>query len=106
MLEGGSGREFWAGGYEVFGDSGARGGGRQGNRQTAVGRDLLNFGSEVGMVMALARHSSVVPSLSVAVPLMLPALPPALVVVASVAVGSPSWCSKAEETERGGGRVG
>lgn len=71
-----------------------------------MGRDLLNFGSEVGMVMALAWHSSVVPSLSVAVPLMLPALPPALVVVASVTVGSPSWCSKAEETERGGGRVG
>lgn len=52
------------------------------------------FGSEAGVVVALARLSSVVPSLSVAVPLVLPALPPALVVVAPVAVGSSGWWSK------------
>lgn len=46
------------------------------------------FGSEVGVVVALAQISSVVSSLSVAVPLVLPALPPALVVVAPVTVGS------------------
>lgn len=49
------------------------------------------FGSEVGVAVALARLSSVVASLSVAVPLVLPALPPALVVVAPVAVGSPGF---------------
>lgn len=52
------------------------------------------FGSEVGVVVALAGLSSVVPSLSVAVPLVLPALPPALVVVAPVTVGSSGWRSK------------
>jgi len=50
---------------------------------------LIFFGSEAGMVVALAQLSSVVASLSVAVPLVLPALPPALVVVAPVTVGSP-----------------
>lgn len=49
---------------------------------------MLFFGSEVGVVVALARLSSVVASISVAVPLVLPALPPALVVVAPVTVGS------------------
>lgn len=48
----------------------------------------------MGVVVALAQLSSVVPSISVAVPLVLPALPPALVVVATVAVGSPGWWSK------------
>lgn len=50
---------------------------------------FLRFGSEVGVVVALARRASAVPSLSVPVPLVLPALPPALVVVAPVTVGSP-----------------
>lgn len=50
------------------------------------------FGSEVAVVVALAWLSSVVASLSVAVPPVLPALSPALVVVAPVAVGSPGWC--------------
>ncbi len=44
--------------------------------------------------MVVAQLSSVVPALSVAVPLVLSALPPALVVVASVAVGSSGWWSK------------
>lgn len=46
----------------------------------------FSCGSDVGVVVA--RLSSVAPPLSVAVPLVLPALPPALVVVAPVAVGS------------------
>lgn len=49
------------------------------------------FGSEVGVVVTLTQFSSVVPALSVAVPLVLPALPPALVVVAPVTVGSSGW---------------
>lgn len=52
---------------------------------------LFCFGSEVAVVVALTLLSSVVASLSVAVLLVLPALPPALVVVAAVAVGSPGW---------------
>lgn len=50
---------------------------------------FLRFGSEVAVVVALAGHASAVPTLSVPVPLVLPALPPALVVVAPVTVGSP-----------------
>lgn len=88
----------------MFGDSGRKR--RQGNRKTAVGsagekgRGIFYFGSEVGVVVALAPDSSVVPSLSVAVPLVLPALPPALVVVAPVTVGSPGCCSKFSGGER------
>lgn len=48
----------------------------------------------MGVVVALAWLSSVVPPVSVAVLLVLPALPPALVVVAPVTVGSSGWWSK------------
>ena len=88
--------------------------GRLGYRQTAVGSRgekvkgmgcfFFFFGSEVAVVVALARLASVVPSLSVAVPLVLPALPPALVVVAPVAVGSSGWWSKKKKAERRGER--
>lgn len=61
---------------------------------------IFCFGSEVGVVVALAQLSSVVPSISVAVPLVLPALPPALVVVAPVAVGSSGWWSKQSGGDR------
>ena len=54
----------------------------------------------MGMVVALAQLSSVVPSLSVAVPLVLPALPPALVVVAPVAMGSPGCWGKQSGRDR------
>lgn len=66
---------------------------RKGKKGDGVGFFFF-FGSEVAVVVALAQLSSVVPSISVAVPLVLPALPPALVVVATVAVGSPGWWSK------------
>lgn len=56
------------------------------------------FGSDVGVVVALL--PPVVPPLSVAVPLVLPALPPPLVVVAAVAVGSSGWWSKTEKDRR------
>lgn len=46
------------------------------------------------MGVAVAQLPSVAPPLSVAVPLVLPALPPALVVVAPVAVGPSGWWSK------------
>lgn len=49
------------------------------------------FGSEVGVAVTLPRLSSVVSPLSVAVPLVLPVLPPALVVMAPVTVSSSSW---------------
>lgn len=61
---------------------------------------IFYFGSEVGVVVALAPDSSMVPSLSVAVPLVLSALPPALMVVAPVTVGSPGWFSKQSRGER------
>lgn len=66
---------------------------RGGRDQREAGRFFRCFGSEVGVVMVvpLARRASVVTTLSVAVPLVLPALPPSLVVVAAVAVGSPGW---------------
>lgn len=53
------------------------------------------------MGAALAHPSFVEPSLSVAVPLVLPALPPALVVVvAPVTAGSPGWCGKHSGRQR------
>lgn len=74
---------------------------------------MVFFGSEVGVVVALAQlSSSVVASLSVSVPLVLPALPPALVVVAPVTVGSPGFYADdfrsvpfAVGTTLGGGHV-
>lgn len=54
----------------------------------------------MGVVVALAPESSMAPSLSVPVPLVLPALPPALVVVAPVTVGSPGWFSKQSRGEK------
>lgn len=59
----------------------------------------------MAVVVALAWLAAVVPSLSVAVPLVLPALPPALVVVAPVAVGSPGWWSKKQSGEERGGEM-
>lgn len=83
---------------EVFGEGGGqREKGESGSLQVAAEEEgeqkrsglFLRFGSEVGVVVALARHASAVPSLSVPMPLVLPALPPALVVMAPVTVGSP-----------------
>lgn len=81
------------------------GGGVRGQRE--AGR-LRRFGSEVAVVVAvpLARRASVVPPVSVAVPLVLPALPPGLVVVAAVAVGSPGWEEVEEEEQTAGRRQG
>lgn len=65
---------------------------RTGNREAAVKEvSFSRFGSEVAVVVALARPAAVVAPLPVPVPPVLPALPPALVVVAAVTAGSPSW---------------
>lgn len=52
---------------------------------------MVFFGSEAGVVVTLASLSAVVASLSVAVPLVLSALSPGLVVVAPVTVSSPGF---------------
>lgn len=82
--------EGGAGLGEVRCESGA---GAAGEQETGKLQEkgVSGFGSEVAVAVALARRSSVVASLSVAMPLVLPALPPALVVVAPVAVRSPGW---------------
>lgn len=91
---GGLVREFWA----VIVKNCLGKWGRQGDRQTAAGSRgekgggmMFFFGSEAGVVVTLASLSAVVASLSVAVPLVLSALSPGLVVVAPVTVSSPGW---------------
>lgn len=56
----------------------------------------------MGVVVAvpLTRRATVVTALSVAVPLVLPALPPGLVVVAAVAVGPSGWPAKRRTMRR------
>lgn len=78
---------------ELFGEMGTTG--RQANcswqQRRKRGGDDVFFGSEAGVVVTLASLSAVVASLSVAVPLVLSALSPGLVVVAPVTVSSPGW---------------
>lgn len=53
----------------------------------------------MGVAVALSELASVVPPFSMAVPLMLPALPPHLVVMAPVTVGSPSWGKERKKSQ-------
>lgn len=84
----------------VLGEMGTRE--RQANcswqrRRKAKRGGMMIFGSETGVVVTLASLPSVVASLSVAVPLVLSALSPALVVVTPVTVSSPGCRSKKKE---------
>lgn len=98
------GREFWA----VWLSSvwGKRDDGETGKLQLVAEEKskegVFFFGSEVGVAVALACLCSVVASLSVAMPPVLPALPPTLMMVAPVTVGSSGCWGRQSRTERKG----